>query len=106
MEEIEKIIRDYGRTLELLNHPKTSSGNMFMPISALPYPKMLIRKVLQTMIASPSVDEEWKEKLKVGLVLLEDFVDDDLIPDDPIEAGANYQGIKKQHLDRHPEESE
>ncbi len=62
MEQIRKIVRDYGVVIESL---ETQLG-MLVPMSLLPYPKEDIRAALIRSIEL-TTDDVMKEALKVGL---------------------------------------
>ncbi len=77
MEQIRKIVRDYGVVIESL---ETQLG-MLVPMSLLPYPKEDIRAALIRSIEL-TTDDVMKEALKVGLLVLDDFVPDEEVPAD------------------------
>lgn len=77
--QLEKIIRAYGKVLEELSVDK--NARLLMPQSKLPYPKEVIRFALKA-VTEITRDEQIKERLKIGLVLLDDFVPDKEVPKD------------------------
>ncbi len=62
MEQIRKIVRDYGVVIESLEHQL----GVPVPMSLLPYPKEDIRAALIRSIEL-TTDDVMKEALKVGL---------------------------------------
>ncbi len=77
MKQFQKIVRDYGVVIESLeNQP-----GMPVPMSLLPYPKEDIRAALIRSIEL-TTDDVMKEALKVGLLVLDDFVPDEEVPAD------------------------
>ena len=77
MEQIRKIVRDYGVVIESLeNQP-----GMLVPMSLLPYPKEDIRAALIRSIEL-TTDDVMKEALTVGLLVLDDFIPDEEVPAD------------------------
>ncbi len=77
MEQIRKIVRDYGVVIESL---ETQLG-MLVPMSLLPYPKEDIRAALIRSI-EVTTDDVMKEAIKVGLLVLDDFIPDEEVPAD------------------------
>ncbi len=77
MEQIRKIVRDYGVVIESLEHQL----GVLVPMSLLPYPKEDIRAALIRSI-EVTTDDVMKEALKVGLLVLDDFVPDEEVPAD------------------------
>ncbi len=77
MEQIRKIVRDYGVVIESLEHQL----GVLVPMSLLPYPKEDIRTALIRSIEL-TTDDVMKEALKVGLLVLDDFVPDEEVPAD------------------------
>ncbi len=77
MEQFQKIVRDYGVVIESL---ETQLG-MLVPMSLLPYPKEDIRAALIRSI-EVTTDDVMKEALKVGLLVLDDFIPDEEVPAD------------------------
>ncbi len=77
MKQIRKIVRDYGVVIESL---ETQLG-VLVPMSLLPYPKEDIRAALIRSIEL-TPDDVMKEALKVGLLVLDDFVPDEEVPVD------------------------
>ncbi len=77
MEQFQKIVRDYGVVIESLeNQP-----GMPVPMSLLPYPKEDIRAALIRSI-EVTTDDVMKEAIKVGLLVLDDFIPDEEVPAD------------------------
>jgi len=77
MDQFQKIVRDYGVVIESLeNQP-----GMLVPMSLLPYPKEDIRAALIRSIEL-TTDDVMKEALKVGLLVLDDFIPDEEVPAD------------------------
>ncbi len=77
MEQFRKIVRDYGVVIESLEHQL----GVLVPMSLLPYPKEDIRAALIRSIEL-TTDDVMKEALKVGLLVLDDFVPDEEAPVD------------------------
>ncbi len=77
MEQIRKIVRDYGVVIESLEHQL----GVLVPMSLLPYPKEDIRAALIRSI-EVTTDDVMKEALKVGLLVLDDFIPDEEVPAD------------------------
>ncbi len=77
MKQFQKIVRDYGVVIESL---ETQLG-MLVPMSLLPCPKEDIRAALKRSI-EVTTDEVMKEALKVGLLVLDDFIPDEEVPAD------------------------
>ncbi len=77
MKQFQKIVRDYGVVIESL---ETQLG-MLVPMSLLPYPKEDIRAALLRSIEL-TTDDVMKEALKVGLLVLDDFIPDEEVPAD------------------------
>jgi len=77
MEQFQKIVRDYSVVLESLENQL----GMLVPMSLLPYPKEDIRAALIRSIEL-TTDDVMKEALKVGLLVLDDFVPDEEVPVD------------------------
>ena len=77
MEQFQKIVRDYGVVIESLENQL----GMLVPMSLLPYPKEDIRAALIRSI-EVTTDDVMKEALKVGLLVLDDFVPDEEVPAD------------------------
>ena len=94
-EEAVIIVNAYGETLEslaALSPPRWESPEAYRrdvmsspdPVSLfrrtydvalLPYSKNGIREALHVLLAHSDVDAEMKERLRVGLIALEDFVE-------------------------------
>ncbi len=77
MEQFRKIVRDYGVVIESLENQL----GMLVPMSLLPYPKEDIRAALIRSI-EVTTDDVMKEALKVGLLVLDDFIPDEEVPAD------------------------
>ncbi len=77
MDQFQKIVRDYGVVIESL---ETQLG-MLVPMSLLPYPKEDIRGAVIRSIEL-TTDDVMKEALKVGLLVLDDFIPDEEVPAD------------------------
>ena len=77
MEQFRKIVRDYGVVIENLENQL----GVLVPMSLLPYPKEDIRAALIRSIEL-TTDDVMKEALKVGLLVLDDFVPDEEVPAD------------------------
>ena len=77
MEQIRKIVRDYGVVIESLEHQL----GVLVPMSLLPHPKEDIRAALIRSI-EVTTDDVMKEALKVGLLVLDDFIPDEEVPAD------------------------
>lgn len=77
MEQFRKIVRDYGVVIESLENQL----GVLVPMSLLPYPKEDIRAALIRSI-EVTTDDVMKEALKVGLLVLDDFVPDKEVPAD------------------------
>ena len=77
MDQIQKIVRDYGVMIESLENQLGTQ----VPMSLLPYPKEDIRAALIRSIEL-TTDDVMKEALKVGLLVLDDFVPDEEVPAD------------------------
>ncbi len=77
MEQFRKIVRDYGVVIESLEHQL----GVLVPMSLLPYPKEDIRAALIRSI-EVTTDDVMKEALKVGLLVLDDFVPDEEVSAD------------------------
>ena len=77
MEQFRKIVRDYGVVIESLENQL----GVLVPMSLLPYPKEDIRAALIRSI-EVTTDDVMKEALKVGLLVLDDFVPDEEVPAD------------------------
>jgi len=77
MEQIRKIVRDYGVVIESLEHQL----GVLVPMSLLPYPKEDIRAALIRSI-EVTTDDVMKEALEVSLLVLDDFVPDEEVPVD------------------------
>ncbi len=77
MEQFRKIVRDYGVVIESLENQL----GVLVPMSLLPYPKEDIRAALIRSIEL-TTDDVMKEALKVGLLVLDDFVPDEEVPAD------------------------
>ncbi len=77
MEQFQKIVRDYRVLIESLeNQP-----GMPVPMSLLPYPKEDVRAALIRSI-EVTTDDVMKEALKVGLLVLDDFIPVEEVPAD------------------------
>ena len=81
--EATSIIGDYGDLLVKLGEER--KGRPLHPLSMLPHPKEKIRHALEQAL-QVAKDEKMKKDLKGGLRVLEDFIPDDEIPEDPKEA--------------------
>jgi hypothetical protein len=80
MDQFQKIVRDYGVVIESL---ETQLG-MPVPMSLLPYPKEDIRTALIRSIEL-TTDDVMKEALKVGLLVLDDFIpDEEVLADEEV----------------------
>ena len=77
MDQFRKIVRDYGVVIESLENQL----GVLVPMSLLPYPKEDIRAALIRSIEL-TTDDVMKEALKVGLLVLDDFVPDEEVPAD------------------------
>ncbi len=77
MDQFQKIVRDYGVVIESLENQL----GMPVPMSLLPYPKKDIRAALIRSIEL-TTDDVMKEALKVGLLVLDDFIPDEEVPAD------------------------
>ena len=77
MDQFQKIVRDYGVVIESLENQL----GMLVPMSLLPYPKEDIRAALIRSIEL-TTDDVMKEALKVGLLVLDDFIPDEEVPAD------------------------
>ena len=77
MDQFQKIVRDYGVVIESLENQL----GVLVPMSLLPYPKEDIRAALIRSI-EVTTDDVMKEALKVGLLVLDDFVPDEAVPAD------------------------
>jgi hypothetical protein len=77
MDQFQKIVRDYGVVIESLENQL----GVLVPMSLLPYPKEDIRAALIRSIEL-TTDDVMKEALKVGLLVLDDFVPDEAVPAD------------------------
>ena len=77
MKQFQKIVRDYGVVIESLENQL----GVLVPMSLLPYPKEDIRAALIRSIEL-TTDDVMKEALKVGLLVLDDFVPDEEVPAD------------------------
>ncbi len=77
MKQFQKIVRDYGVVIESLENQL----GMLVPMSLLPYPKEDIRAALLRSIEL-TTDDVMKEALKVGLLVLDDFIPDEEVPAD------------------------
>ncbi len=77
MKQFQKIVRDYGVVIESLENEL----GMLVPMSLLPYPKENIRAALLRSIEL-TTDDVMKEALKVGLLVLDDFIPDEEVPVD------------------------
>ena len=77
MKQFQKIVRDYGVVIESLENQL----GVLVPMSLLPYPKEDIRAALIRSIEL-TTDDVMKEALKVGLLVLDDFIPDEEVPAD------------------------
>ncbi len=77
MEQIRKIVRDYGVVIESLENQLGTP----VPMSLLPYPKEDIRAALIRSI-EVTTDDVMKEALEVSLLALDDFIPDEEVPAD------------------------
>ncbi len=77
MKQFQEIVRDYSVVIESLENQL----GMLVPMSLLPYPKEDIRAALIRSI-EVTTDDVMKEALKVGLLVLDDFVPDEEVPAD------------------------
>jgi len=77
MKQFQKIVRDYGVVIESLENQL----GVLVPMSLLPYPKEDIRAAVIRSIEL-TTDDVMKEALKVGLLVLDDFVPDEEVPAD------------------------
>jgi hypothetical protein len=77
MDQFQKIVRDYGVVIESLENQL----GVLVPMSLLPYPKEDIRAALIRSIEL-TTDDVMKEALKVGLLVLDDFIPDEEVPAD------------------------
>ncbi len=77
MKQFQKIVRDYGVVIESLEN---QLGTL-LPMSLLPYPREDIRVALIRSIEL-TTDDVMKEALKVGLLVLDDFIPDEEVPAD------------------------
>ncbi len=77
MEQFRKIVRDYGVVIENLENQL----GVLVPMSLLPYPKEDVRAALIRSIEL-TTDDVMKEALKVGSLVLDDFVPDEAVPAD------------------------
>ncbi len=77
MKQFQKIVRDYGVVIESLENQL----GMLVPMSLLPYPKEDISAALIRSIEL-TTDDVMKEALKVGLLVLDDFIPDEEVPAD------------------------
>jgi len=77
MKQFQKIVRDYGVVIESLEN---QLGTL-LPMSLLPYPR---EDILAALIRSIELttDDVMKEALKVGLLVLDDFIPDEEVPPD------------------------
>lgn len=94
-EEAVIMVNAYGETLEslsALSSPRWETDEAYQrdvmnspdpvslfrrtyDISLLPYSKNGIREALHLLLAHPDVDAEMKERLRMGLIALDDFVE-------------------------------
>lgn len=94
-EEAVIIVNAYGETLEslaALSSPRWETEEAYQrevmnspdpvslfrrtyDVSRLPYSKNGIREALQLLLAHADVDAEMKERLRIGLITLDDFVE-------------------------------
>jgi len=77
MKQFQKIVRDYGVVIESLENQLGTQ----VPMSLLPYPKEDISAALIRSIEL-TTDDVMKEALKVGLLVLDDFIPDEEVPAD------------------------
>jgi hypothetical protein len=77
MKQFQKIVRDYSIVIESLENQL----RMPVPMSLLPYPKEDIRAALIRSIEL-TTDDVMKEALKIGLLVLDDFIPDEEVPAD------------------------
>ncbi len=77
MDQFQKIVRDYGVVIESLENQLGMPASM----SLFPYPKEDIRTALIRSIEL-TTDDVMKEALRVGLLVLDDFVPDEAVPAD------------------------
>jgi len=77
MKQFQKIVRDYDVVIENLENQL----GVLVPMSLLPYPKEDIRAALIRSIEL-TTDDVMKEALKVGLLVLDDFIPDEEVPAD------------------------
>jgi len=77
MDQFQKIVRDYGVVIESLEN---QLGTL-LPMSLLPYPREDIRVALIRSIEL-TTDDVMKEALKVGLLVLDDFIPDEEVSAD------------------------
>ncbi len=77
MEQFQKIVRDYGVMIESLENQLGTQ----VPMSLLPYPKEDIRAAVIRSI-EVTTDDVMKEAIKVGLLVLDDFIPDEEVPAD------------------------
>ncbi len=77
MKQFQKIVRDYSVVLENLENQL----GMRVPMSLLPYPKEDIRAALIRSI-EVTTDDVMEEALKVGLLVLDDFIPDEEVRDE------------------------
>jgi hypothetical protein len=77
MKQFQKIVREYAVVIESLENEL----GMPVPMSLLPYPKEDIRAALIHPIEL-TTDDVMKEALKVGLLVLDDFIPDEEVPAD------------------------
>ncbi len=77
MKQFQKIVRDYGVVIESLENQL----GMLVPMSLLPYPKEDIRAALIRSI-EVTTDDVMEEALKVGLLVLDDFIPDEEVRDE------------------------
>lgn len=64
------IVSDYGRALE----EKSASGHIYCDTKRLPYPKAVIKDALITILRGAE-DPQFREQVKVGLIMLSDWQD-------------------------------
>ena len=80
MKQFQKIVRDYGVVIESLE----TQLEMLLPMSLLPYPKEDVRAALIRSIEL-TTDDVMKEALKVGLLVLDDFIpDEEVLADEEV----------------------
>ena len=80
MDQFQKIVRDYGVVIENLENQL----GVLVPMSLLPYPKEDIRAALIRSI-EVTTDDVMKEALKVGLLVLDDFIpDEEVLADEEV----------------------